>query len=73
MIAHTRQFPTRPNITNMESTVVIATPANSDMIEDCPSLNKNKPTHCLFILTTFKCKEAKNVLLYTTDTNNEKG
>ena len=47
MIAHTRQFPTRPNITNMESTVVIATPAEPDMMEDCQRtcrmfLNKNK-------------------------------
>ena len=72
MIAHTRQFPTRPNITNMESTVVIATPANLDMIDDCPNLNKNKATHCV-VLTTFKCKEAKDSLQYTTDTNNEKG
>ena len=33
MIAHTRQFPTTPNTTNMESTVVITTPADPVMME----------------------------------------
>ena len=33
-IAHTRQFPTIPTTTNMESTVAIATLADSDMMEE---------------------------------------
>ena len=35
MIAHTRQFPTTPTTTNMESIVVIATPADPDMMKEC--------------------------------------
>ena len=35
MMAHTRQFPTIPTVTNMEKTVVIATIADPDMIGKC--------------------------------------
>ena len=35
MMAHTRQFPTIPTTTNMESTVVIATPADPNMMGEC--------------------------------------
>lgn len=56
MIAHTRQFPTTPTTTNMESTVVMTTLAGPDMINMCQpyvscDLTENKIIMRLMIVT----------------------
>ena len=59
MIKQTRKFPTISTITSMESTVVMATPAVSDMIAGCQcqlgDLDKNNNKNILISLLNHIC------------------
>ena len=66
MIAHTRQFPTIPNTTNMESIVVIATPADPDMMEYHRIWKKTNQQFVNEPLSRGK-RQGKEILLWSTN------